>query len=336
MPPPPVEKKFVTIEFVRTCAPIWSTYDYTVFFEETKYPLFAFHRYHALAKEHEGLLIHATPLSNLDLLKETPASRLKLSVEWIKPEGLTQTEWEKSSIFPYIFEDTNQNGEWDEPWYNVVGWATKFKASKPPSTVRIWVMAGRNRSKTTDPGFCEDQSSPLVLDLNGNGIRLSGPEESKVLFDLAGLGEAVPTGWTNGEDDAFLARDLNGNGAIDSGAELFGNATILKTGAMAKNGFEALKELDENGDGRLSPEDAAWESLRVWLDVDRNGLTDSDELKTLNDVDLESLSADYSNVSEIDPFGNETRQRSVAWRNTGGESKAILLVDIWFRTLKGY
>lgn len=47
----------------------------------------------------------------------------------------------------------------------------------------------------------------------------------------------------------MLVRDLNGNGLIDNGTELFGNSTILSNNETAANGFEALKELDSNGDG---------------------------------------------------------------------------------------
>ncbi len=48
-----------------------------------------------------------------------------------------------------------------------------------------------------------------------------------VHFDHNGSGFKVKTGWA-GSEEGILVRDLNGNGQIDSGKELFGNATLLK------------------------------------------------------------------------------------------------------------
>ena len=75
----------------------------------------------------------------------------------------------------------------------------------------------------------------------------------------------------------MLVRDLNGDGAINNGTELFGNNTRLKNGQYAANGFEALKDLDSNKDGKLNSADAAWNSLRVWKDTDADAETDAGE-----------------------------------------------------------
>jgi len=62
---------------------------------------------------------------------------------------------------------------------------------------------------------------PLVLDLNGDGIRLTPVSEVAPMFDVKGTNFAVHTGWV-GSDDGLLVRDLNGNGQIDNARELFG------------------------------------------------------------------------------------------------------------------
>ena len=70
------------------------------------------------------------------------------------------------------------------------------------------------------PWWCE---SPLVLDLNRDGFKLS-PKGVGVYFDLTGDGDIKHVQWVaKGTDDGFLALDLNYNGIIDSGAELFGD-----------------------------------------------------------------------------------------------------------------
>lgn len=89
--------------------------------------------------------------------------------------------------------------------------------------------------------------SPLVVDLDGDGVETVGVSEG-VYFDHDGNGFAEKSGWV-GKDDGILVRDINNNGTIDNGTELFGNNSVLSSGAKAANGFEALKELDSNKDG---------------------------------------------------------------------------------------
>src|SRR5690606_22584206 len=113
--------------------------------------------------------------------------------------------------------------------------------------------------------------------------------EAGVKFDLNDDGRRIYTGWTAGKDDAFLVRDLNDNGKIDSGAELFGSATRMKDGKRAPNGFEAMKELDSNGDMKLTPKDKEWKSLQLWFDVNHNGVADRGELQPLSAYKIESI-----------------------------------------------
>lgn len=54
----------------------------------------------------------------------------------------------------------------------------------------------------------------------------------------------------------------------------------------AANGFEALKELDSNGDGIFSNQDKAWNEVKVWQDANQNGYTDVNELKSLDSVGI--------------------------------------------------
>ncbi|NJM32206.1 MAG: hypothetical protein HC848_04205 [Limnobacter sp.] len=79
--------------------------------------------------------------------------------------------------------------------------------------------------------------SPLILDIDGDGVETVGLD-SNIHFDHNGDGFAETTGWV-GADDALLALDLNGDGIINNGTELFGNETLLANGNKAANGFEA-------------------------------------------------------------------------------------------------
>jgi hypothetical protein len=83
--------------------------------------------------------------------------------------------------------------------------------------------------------------------------------------------------------DGLLVMDLNGDGKIGDGRELFGSATVLKTGETATDGFKALRDLDDNQDGVIDATDAAFAKLKVWVDANGNGETDEGELKSLQD-----------------------------------------------------
>jgi hypothetical protein len=91
--------------------------------------------------------------------------------------------------------------------------------------------------------------SPVVLDLDGNGFESTGLLEG-TQFDHDANGYAERTGWVQ-EQDGLLVLDRNGNGRIDSGRELFGSETLRADGSKAANGYEALAELDANGDARI-------------------------------------------------------------------------------------
>ena len=108
--------------------------------------------------------------------------------------------------------------------------------------------------------------SPLIVDLDGDGVETIGTN-SNVYFDHDDNGFAENSGWV-GKDDGLLVRDINGNGQIDDGTELFGNNSVLSSGEKAANGFEALKDLDSNNDGIFDNSDTALNQVKVWFDAD--------------------------------------------------------------------
>lgn len=132
--------------------------------------------------------------------------------------------------------------------------------------------------------------------------------------------------------DGLLVRDLNGDGKISSGRELFGNQTLLKTGKLATNGFEVLKDLDDNADGVVDDKDAAFATLRVWKDANGNGLTDAGELLTLAQAVVKSLKVAYTQQgasAAADAQGNQHQQLG-SFTKTDGSTQAM--DDVWFAT----
>jgi len=131
---------------------------------------------------------------------------------------------------------------------------------------------------------------PLTLDLDGDGIETTAQTGwNGVLFDHNNNGQKTGTGWLSG-DDGFLVLDKNNNGTIDNGNELFGDNTQLTNGADASDGFAALADVDSNQDGQIDSNDAIFNDLRVWQDLNQDGISQANELKTLTELNIASLS----------------------------------------------
>jgi hypothetical protein len=183
---------------------------------------------------------------------------------------------------------------------------------------------------------CEGDS-PIVLDLGHSGFSFSSLE-SGVLFDIDGDGALELTAWTtSASDDAFLALDRNGNGIIDGGRELFGDATLRENGKEARNGYQVLRELDSpdaggNRNSRIDPEDEAYWDLELWTDANHNGISDPGELQSLTERGVVSISLLYRPSSERDEHGNRLKFFSTAEVTVGGKRKSIATTDVFFRS----
>ncbi len=86
-----------------------------------------------------------------------------------------------------------------------------------------------------------------------------------------------------------MVHDLNGNGTIDNGGELFGVDTLMPDGTYAPDGFTALSQYDANGDGEITAADQEFSNLMVWHDLNQDGITQAGELSTLADLQIVSI-----------------------------------------------
>lgn len=179
-----------------------------------------------------------------------------------------------------------------------------------------------------DPDNPEADGSPIVIDLNNDGINTLSLDYTRN-FDLDNNGFAEATGWIQ-KDDALLAYDRNGNGKIDNGGELFGNYTLSDNyyshTSGNTNGFNALKEFDTNNDGIIDKNDKDFDKLLLWQDKNSNAVTDEGELIKLSDK-VKSIDLNYKEISTSNN-GNSIRQTSTATLNDGTKVKAD---DVWFK-----
>jgi Ca2+-binding RTX toxin-like protein len=184
--------------------------------------------------------------------------------------------------------------------------------------------------------ICEDQKEwsdlnrdgkyyvydPIVLDLDGDGIETVGSRKlSGALFDHDGDGIRTATGWVKA-DDGLLAVDRNGDGIINDGTELFGDSTLLADGSKAANGYAALREFDSNGDGRVDAQDAHFDQLRVWRDLNQDGICQSNELFTLEQVGVKALNLENKNSNTNLKNGNTLAQIG-SYETTDGQTRVM-------------
>lgn len=171
-------------------------------------------------------------------------------------------------------------------------------------------------------------SSPLALDFSGKGF-LPGKQSQGPTFDIDADGHKEKMS-SLGNTAGLLALDLNKNGLIDDGKELFGDATwIASKNANATNGFEALAQYDLNNDQIIDNRDLIYKDLRIWIDLNKNGVSEASELFTLEEAGVAEIDLKYIDGSDFDIFGNNALQRSI-FRTPSGLTHYI--ADIWFLT----
>ena len=146
---------------------------------------------------------------------------------------------------------------------------------------------------------------PLTFDLDNDGIETVGISATNpILFDHNGDGVKTGTGWV-AADDGMLVLDRNGNGSIDNGRELFGDSTIKSNGQVATDGFNALADIDSNADGMVNSADTQYTNLRIWRDLNQDGISQTGELFTLTSLNIASINVGSNLNSQTLANGNQ-------------------------------
>ncbi len=163
------------------------------------------------------------------------------------------------------------------------------------------------------------QGDPIVLDVDGDGTDLR-PTSDGVLFDLTGSGRPVRTAFVQG-DDALLFYDANLNGLLDDGRELVGNRV------PGLDGMADLASMDADGDGRVTPLDPLWAGLRLFQDANGDGLVTPGEVKLLDALGIDALSALWERADQEDGEGLHRAGTSSFTRTDGTTG---LMLDYYF------
>jgi hypothetical protein len=181
-------------------------------------------------------------------------------------------------------------------------------------------------------GCCYITHSPIIIDLEGSGFHLSSIAAGVPFKVFPDVEQRYMVAWpTASSGNAWLVLDRNGDGLIDDFSEMFGNLTPQPNppAGQERNGFLALAVFDrpENGgnnDGWISEDDDVFTRLRVWQDLNHDGISQPKELSTLREVGIKAISLSYTLSSNTDQFGNVFRYRGIVRDDHGSEVSKVI------------
>lgn len=185
-------------------------------------------------------------------------------------------------------------------------------------------MASRSQlhdyCRERDPRIICD--TPLVVAFDGEAVQFEAGD-TQFAFQP---GVPVTTDWPSATTP-WIALDRDGDGAITSGAELFGDAT---EGADARNGFEALATLDANHDGVIDRRDPAFAKLVLWSDRDGDRRSSPSELRPLAEL-IGSLPLAHDVVPRCANGNCEGERAAITWRAPSGQLRSGAVIDVYLR-----
>jgi len=165
---------------------------------------------------------------------------------------------------------------------------------------------------------------PVAIDLNGDGIKYTNLDDSKILFDINGDGVKDLLAWT-AADDGMIAFDKNGDGLIQDLDEL----SFLSYLAGSMTDLEGLSGFDTDKDGKLTAKDALWSKFGVWQDKNQDGVTDAGEFKGLEAWGIQSI--DLKSDQMMDQVGDVYVMGKSTFERSDGSKGEI--ADVLFRYL---
>ncbi len=166
--------------------------------------------------------------------------------------------------------------------------------------ISVHFQAGDGKKKLVDP---------LVINLDNLGIQFGS---LTLDFDLDGDGRLEEISFVS-EGSGFIALDVNNDGVINDGSELFGPQT--------GNGFTELAKFDSDGNGWLDEGDPIFDSLKIWMaDYSGNLILTTLAEKNIGAIFLGVEDTDFTYVDEQNNPLAKLRKSSIALSENGSVS----------------
>ncbi len=194
---------------------------------------------------------------------------------------------------------------------------------------------------------CNMRASPLVIQMTPSRtvhpIQLTAPQNG-VWFDILG-GRSLPLphmpqliSWIKNASEYMFLVKPNAQGKVTGIDQLFGDNTMGPDGNYAANGYKALAKYDGTNsagtkavstpNGVIDANDQVFSTLRLWSDKNHDGKVTSDELLTLDQGGIASISLNPdASFVESDKYGNLTTLRATVTMKDGSTR---LIFDLWF------
>ncbi|MEM6339703.1 MAG: Ig-like domain-containing protein [Pseudomonadota bacterium] len=250
------------------------------------------------------------------------------------------SEWRSDGAFGVAYNAQPGGPDWDEnataPLQTIDGGRLGVDDSIPLQT--LWRYVDADDSMAPVPQSRPDANTdappsygvkPLVIDMDGDGLELINPYHSPIEIDGDGDGAYDRIGWVS-SDDAFLALDRNGDQMISAPSEILFDQDL----PGAQTVVEGLRAYDSNGDAWLDASDARFGEFMVWQDRNSDGLSTSDELRSLSDVGIRriALTRQDDTFSSDGPLGNTVfGQAALIWE----DGRTGMIGDVELRALSG-
>lgn len=157
---------------------------------------------------------------------------------------------------------------------------------------------------------------PLVINFSGAGTQLT---DIKFEFDLDsdGTNEMIHA---PAAGSGLLAYDRNGNGIIDNGSELFGPSS--------GNGFTELALLDDDQNGWIDENDAAFTTMKIW----EKAADGSDVISSLLSKDIGAMytGSAHTNYSlyNNNALSGKIRESGIWLHESSGNAGTIQEIDL--------
>ncbi len=216
----------------------------------------------------------------------------------------TENRGDTASVYTVNAFTGNISGNYEIPTSNVMDADVSTPEATPKAEISI------------------DRGCPLVLDLTGDGIRTLNIDDTNIYFNIQNSDFSNKTGWIS-KYDAFLAIDKDNDGKITRQEELFGTET--------QSGFEVLANYDSNNDGFINSSDSQFSSLKIWQDLNENGITDDGELKSLTEAGIASINLNAVKIN--DEQNNNTITGMSTFTTTDGTMLHIYNVNLAFNKI---